>query len=119
MFFVYSQEYESEWRRLRMMSGSNLDDIYAVFDDTQEQEDSQHAKNDLDPLVLNAFDLIILSQGSNHETLVDKSRVWIHSHAVIGDTSNKIYFSETSKSGLIKYGSSCTVNEFLDKYSKL
>ncbi|XP_074263645.1 CBL-interacting serine/threonine-protein kinase 8 [Silene latifolia] len=52
----------------------NLDDIYAVFDDTEEQEDSQHGNNDLGPLVLNAFDLIILSQGLNLETLFDKSK---------------------------------------------
>ncbi|KAH9626561.1 hypothetical protein KSS87_005541 [Heliosperma pusillum] len=52
----------------------NLDDIYAVFDATEEQEDSQHGNNDLGPLVLNAFDLIILSQGLNLETLFDKSK---------------------------------------------
>ncbi|KAK9743462.1 hypothetical protein RND81_03G240900 [Saponaria officinalis] len=53
----------------------NLDDINAVFDDTEDQEDSQqHGNNDLGPLVLNAFDLIILSQGLNLELLFDKSK---------------------------------------------
>lgn len=44
----------------------NLDDVYAVFDDPEEQQACEVSGNDeAVPLVLNAFDLIILSQGLN------------------------------------------------------
>ncbi|KAL2893033.1 CBL-interacting serine/threonine-protein kinase 8 [Bienertia sinuspersici] len=53
----------------------NLDDLNAVFDETEDQQDNQHHGNDEDgPLMLNAFDLIILSQGLNLQSLFDKSK---------------------------------------------
>ncbi|KAG9440081.1 hypothetical protein H6P81_020246 [Aristolochia fimbriata] len=48
----------------------NLDDIDAVFDDPEVlQENVQPGNNDAGPLILNAFDLIILSQGLNLASL--------------------------------------------------
>ncbi|XP_062028160.1 CBL-interacting serine/threonine-protein kinase 8-like [Rosa rugosa] len=53
----------------------NLDDVNAVFDETEEQRDSKHQSNeDMSPLVLNAFDLIILSQGLNLATMFDRGK---------------------------------------------
>ncbi|KAI5355819.1 hypothetical protein L3X38_008714 [Prunus dulcis] len=56
----------------------NLDDVNAVFDDAdseQEQRVSEHRGNeDMGPLVLNAFDLIILSQGLNLATMFDRGK---------------------------------------------
>ncbi|XP_034218957.1 CBL-interacting serine/threonine-protein kinase 8 isoform X3 [Prunus dulcis] len=56
----------------------NLDDVNAVFDDAdseQEQMVSEHRGNeDMGPLVLNAFDLIILSQGLNLATMFDRGK---------------------------------------------
>ena len=47
----------------------------------QEQEDSQqHGNNELGPLSVNAFDLIILSQGLNLESLFDKGKVIFYVH---------------------------------------
>lgn len=54
----------------------NLDDLNAVFDETEDQQDNQEHGNDdaAGPLILNAFDLIILSQGLNLQSLFDKSK---------------------------------------------
>ncbi|KAK9758353.1 hypothetical protein RND81_01G225000 [Saponaria officinalis] len=53
----------------------NLDDINAVFDESEEQQDcQQQGNNELGPLMLHAFDLIILSQGLNLESLFDKNK---------------------------------------------
>lgn len=53
----------------------NLDDIYAAFDDTEDQQENrQYGNDDAGPLILNAFDLIILSQGLNLQTLFDKGQ---------------------------------------------
>uniref|UniRef100_A0A0D9V1S3 non-specific serine/threonine protein kinase n=1 Tax=Leersia perrieri TaxID=77586 RepID=A0A0D9V1S3_9ORYZ len=49
----------------------NLDDVNAAFDDPE--EDSEHIYDDeTGPLTLNAFDLIILSQGLNLAALFDR-----------------------------------------------
>ncbi|XP_043714216.1 CBL-interacting serine/threonine-protein kinase 8-like isoform X2 [Telopea speciosissima] len=51
----------------------NLDDVYAVFDDSEEQQvNEKSGKEDMGPLNLNAFDLIILSQGLNLSALLDR-----------------------------------------------
>ncbi|KAM7266419.1 hypothetical protein ACFE04_004316 [Oxalis oulophora] len=51
----------------------NLDDLNAVFDDPEEQLPNEPCANeDMGPLILNAFDLIILSQGLNLATLFDR-----------------------------------------------
>ncbi|KAI8550210.1 hypothetical protein RHMOL_Rhmol06G0087200 [Rhododendron molle] len=51
----------------------NLDDVDAVFDDPEEDRvDEQYTNADLGPLTLNAFDLIILSQGLNLASLFDR-----------------------------------------------
>lgn len=53
----------------------NLDDINAVFDETENQQDNElHGNDDGGPLILNAFDLIILSQGLNLQSLFDKGK---------------------------------------------
>ncbi|KNA24768.1 hypothetical protein SOVF_013030 isoform A [Spinacia oleracea] len=53
----------------------NLDDINAVFDETENQQEYQQQGNDdVGPLTLNAFDLIILSQGLNLQSLFDKGK---------------------------------------------
>lgn len=53
----------------------NLDDVNAVFDDAEDEkcDDEQQYKNEsAGPLILNAFDLIILSQGLNLSSLFTK-----------------------------------------------
>ncbi|KAG2698654.1 hypothetical protein I3760_07G159800 [Carya illinoinensis] len=53
----------------------NLDDLNAVFDDCEEQRDNEQCGNeDMSPLILNAFDLIILSQGLNLASLFDRDQ---------------------------------------------
>ncbi|CAG7887512.1 unnamed protein product [Brassica rapa] len=52
----------------------NLDDVYAAFDDPEEQKEAQVGTRDTGPLTLNAFDLIILSQGLNLATLFDRGK---------------------------------------------
>ncbi|CAN1341108.1 CBL-interacting serine/threonine-protein kinase 8 [Linum perenne] len=53
----------------------NLDDIDAAFDDPEEQSGAEEGgSEDLGPLILNAFDLIILSQGLNLATLFDRGQ---------------------------------------------
>ncbi|KAK1323141.1 CBL-interacting serine/threonine-protein kinase 8 [Acorus calamus] len=54
----------------------NLDDVYAAFDDPEDeqQENEQTGNDDTGPLVLNAFDLIILSQGLNLSTIFDRGQ---------------------------------------------
>ncbi|CAN1341109.1 CBL-interacting serine/threonine-protein kinase 8 [Linum perenne] len=54
----------------------NLDDIDAAFDDPEEQSGAEEGgSEDLGPLILNAFDLIILSQGLNLATLFDRGQM--------------------------------------------
>ncbi|KAG0461245.1 hypothetical protein HPP92_021542 [Vanilla planifolia] len=56
----------------------NLDDVYAVFDDPEDQQISSASGNDeVGPLVLNAFDLIILSQGLNLSTIFERRQDYI------------------------------------------
>lgn len=53
----------------------NLDDVNAAFDDPEEQRTTEHCRNeDMAPLILNAFDLIILSQGLNLSSLFDRGQ---------------------------------------------
>ncbi|KAJ4963355.1 hypothetical protein NE237_023294 [Protea cynaroides] len=53
----------------------NLDDVYAVFDNPEEQQiNEKSGKDDIGPLVLNAFDLIVLSQGLNLSALFDRKQ---------------------------------------------
>uniref|UniRef100_A0A6V7QVE3 non-specific serine/threonine protein kinase n=1 Tax=Ananas comosus var. bracteatus TaxID=296719 RepID=A0A6V7QVE3_ANACO len=51
----------------------NLDDVFAVFDDP-ERVPEQSRNEELGPLILNAFDLIILSQGLNLSALFDRKQ---------------------------------------------
>nr|XP_010924072.1 CBL-interacting protein kinase 8 isoform X2 [Elaeis guineensis] len=53
----------------------NLDDVYAVFDDPEASEQSRN--EGLGPLILNAFDLIILSQGLNLSALFDRRQEYV------------------------------------------
>lgn len=53
----------------------NLDDVNAVFDDPEGQRvDDQCGNEDGGPLVLNAFDLIILSEGLNLSSLFNRGQ---------------------------------------------
>lgn len=53
----------------------NLDDMNAIFDDPEEEcANEQLGNNEMGPLILNAFDLIILSQGLNLTSLLDKGQ---------------------------------------------
>ncbi|XP_055833913.1 CBL-interacting serine/threonine-protein kinase 8 isoform X1 [Solanum dulcamara] len=52
----------------------NLDDINAAFDDEEEATNEQCDNVDAGPLALNAFDLIILSQGLNLSILFDRGQ---------------------------------------------
>ncbi|RVW65702.1 CBL-interacting serine/threonine-protein kinase 8 [Vitis vinifera] len=59
--------------RLLEYEDVNLDDVNAVFDDPEEQHaNDQHGNEDMGPLILNAFDLIILSQGLNLSALFER-----------------------------------------------
>ncbi|KAK8465676.1 hypothetical protein PHAVU_009G145400 [Phaseolus vulgaris] len=51
----------------------NLDDVNAAFDEA-ERADQQCDNEDMGPLMLNAFDLIILSQGLNLATIFDRGQ---------------------------------------------
>ncbi|KAL8487798.1 hypothetical protein ACS0TY_024207 [Phlomoides rotata] len=54
----------------------DLDDVNAAFDDPEDElPNEQHGNEDMGPLVLNAFDLIILSQGLNLSSLFDRKQV--------------------------------------------
>ncbi|KAF7817066.1 CBL-interacting serine/threonine-protein kinase 8-like [Senna tora] len=53
----------------------NLDDVNAAFDDDEDERINQQCENeDRGPLMLNAFDLIILSQGLNLATIFDRGQ---------------------------------------------
>lgn len=59
----------------------NLEDINAAFDDDEEQQANQEGGNeDMSPLILNAFDLIVLSQGLNLSSLFDRGQNFGSSH---------------------------------------
>ncbi|KAK2966623.1 hypothetical protein RJ640_029709, partial [Escallonia rubra] len=61
--------------RLLEYEDVNLDDVNAVFDDPEEERaDEQYRDEDAGPLVLNAFDLIILSQGLNLSAMFDRGQ---------------------------------------------
>nr|KAJ0190312.1 hypothetical protein LSAT_V11C800403930 [Lactuca sativa] len=54
----------------------NLDDVNVVFDDSEEEGggDEQQIDEDACPLSLNAFDMIILSQGLNLSSMFDRGQ---------------------------------------------
>ncbi|KAK4276923.1 hypothetical protein QN277_015012 [Acacia crassicarpa] len=59
----------------------NLDDVHAAFDDAEDQTANQQSENeDTGPLMLNAFDLIILSQGLNLASLFDRRQDSMYHH---------------------------------------
>ncbi|KAK9270064.1 hypothetical protein L1049_025637 [Liquidambar formosana] len=61
--------------RLLEYEDVNLDDVNAAFDDPEEQRAKEQCGNeDMGPLILNAFDLIILSQGLNLSSLFDRGQ---------------------------------------------
>nr|UFP37827.1 CIPK12 [Lonicera japonica] len=61
--------------RLLEYEDVNLDDVNAVFDDTEEERFEERCRDeDAGPLVLNAFDLIILSQGLNLSAMFDRGQ---------------------------------------------
>ncbi|XVF36545.1 hypothetical protein REPUB_Repub19eG0066900 [Reevesia pubescens] len=64
--------------RLLVYEDINLDDVNAVFDDPEvdkeERGNEPSGNEDMGPLILNAFDLIILSQGLNLAMLFDRGK---------------------------------------------
>ncbi|KAA0065073.1 CBL-interacting serine/threonine-protein kinase 8 [Cucumis melo var. makuwa] len=73
---------ENEWFKKNYVSVKlvededvNLDDVNAVFDDPEEPRTEEQSGNEnMSPLALNAFDLIILSQGLNLGTMFDRGQ---------------------------------------------
>ncbi|KAF3775966.1 CBL-interacting protein kinase 24 [Nymphaea thermarum] len=56
----------------------NLDDVQAVFDDIEDQYVSeQRGNNDMGPLIMNAFEMITLSQGLNLSALFDRRQDYV------------------------------------------
>ncbi|KAL3619576.1 CBL-interacting serine/threonine-protein kinase 8 [Castilleja foliolosa] len=61
--------------RLPETEDVDLDDVNAAFDDPEDEIPNQQCgNNDMGPLALNAFDLIILSQGLNLAALFDRRK---------------------------------------------
>ncbi|KAA8538216.1 hypothetical protein F0562_027961 [Nyssa sinensis] len=61
--------------RLLEYEDVNLDAVNAVFDDPEEERANEQCKDgNAGPLILNAFDLIILSQGLNLSALFDRGQ---------------------------------------------
>ncbi|XP_076926985.1 CBL-interacting serine/threonine-protein kinase 8-like [Bidens hawaiensis] len=61
--------------RLLEYEDVNLDDVNAVFDDSEEERpDEQKTDEDTGPLSLNAFDMIILSQGLNLASMFERGQ---------------------------------------------
>ncbi|XP_052198464.1 CBL-interacting serine/threonine-protein kinase 24-like [Diospyros lotus] len=50
----------------------NLDDVQAVFEDIEDRYVTEQASNDSGPLMMNAFEMITLSQGLNLSALFDR-----------------------------------------------
>nr|XP_012568410.1 CBL-interacting serine/threonine-protein kinase 8 isoform X2 [Cicer arietinum] len=56
----------------------NLDDINAAFDSAEDQSDNPQSEiEDTGPLILNAFDMIMLSQGLNLASIFDRGQMRI------------------------------------------
>jgi hypothetical protein len=66
----------------------NLDDVNAAFNDPQ---DTEHTIDDEGPLTLNAFDLIILSQGLNLAALFDRRQVFMQATCDTGYFTKKLF----------------------------
>ncbi|KAJ8768121.1 hypothetical protein K2173_021061 [Erythroxylum novogranatense] len=57
---------------------ANLDDVRAVFDDIEDQYVAEHSKaSDGGPLIMNAFEMITLSQGLNLSALFDRRQDYV------------------------------------------
>lgn len=56
----------------------NLDDVRAVFDDIEDHYVTEHsANNDTGPIIMNAFEMITLSQGLNLSALFDRRQDYV------------------------------------------
>ncbi|XP_058075674.1 CBL-interacting protein kinase 24-like [Magnolia sinica] len=56
----------------------NLDDVHAVFDDIEDQYVSEQMEvNESGPLIMNAFEMITLSQGLNLSALFDRHQDYV------------------------------------------
>ncbi|ERN03738.1 hypothetical protein AMTRI_Chr05g65760 [Amborella trichopoda] len=56
----------------------NLDDVHAVFNDIEDQYVSEQKEdNDMGPLIMNAFEMITLSQGLNLSALFDRRQDYV------------------------------------------
>ncbi|XP_028107142.1 CBL-interacting serine/threonine-protein kinase 24-like [Camellia sinensis] len=54
----------------------NLDNVHTVFHDMEEQHVTEQSENnDSGPLIMNAFEMITLSQGLNLSALFDRRQV--------------------------------------------
>ncbi|XP_026387711.1 CBL-interacting serine/threonine-protein kinase 24-like isoform X1 [Papaver somniferum] len=55
----------------------SLDDVCAVFNDIEDQYVSERTGNDQGPLIMNAFEMITLSQGLNLSALFDRRQDYV------------------------------------------
>ncbi|CAA0809099.1 CBL-interacting serine/threonine-protein kinase 8 [Striga hermonthica] len=81
--------------RLPETEDVDLDDVNAAFDDPEEEFlNPQCGNEDMGPLVLNAFDLIILSQGLNLSALFDRRKDSLkHQTRFVSQRSAKVVLS--------------------------
>ncbi|KAL7168408.1 hypothetical protein ACSBR2_038784 [Camellia fascicularis] len=57
---------------------ANLDNVHTVFDDIEEQHVTEQSENnDSGPLIMNAFEMITLSQGLNLSALFDRHQDYV------------------------------------------
>ncbi|KAI4335713.1 hypothetical protein L6164_014333 [Bauhinia variegata] len=64
--------------KLRENEKVNLDDVRAVFDDIQDKRVAEQSENtDGRPLIMNAFEMITLSQGLNLSALFDRRQDYV------------------------------------------
>ncbi|KAI3897044.1 hypothetical protein MKX03_015868 [Papaver bracteatum] len=73
----------------------NLDDVYAAFDDAEDQQAQaeQCGNENMAPITLNAFDLIILSQGLNLASMFDRGQDVKHQTRFLSTKPSKVVLS--------------------------
>ncbi|KAF6156674.1 hypothetical protein GIB67_017810 [Kingdonia uniflora] len=72
----------------------NLDDVRAVFDEIEDLYVSEQlGENDQGPLIMNAFEMITLSQGLNLSALFDRQQVELYTFQFIYAPGSKFAFT--------------------------
>lgn len=84
-----------------MEADVNLDDVNAVFDDIEEQYVSEQVENhDGGPIIMNAFEMITLSQGLNLSALFDRRQDYVKRQTrFVSRESAKIIISSLEAAG--------------------